>query len=317
MNESVPPPAYLTPSAPTEVTCLRCGYTLHAPERTSRCPECGRPAALSIDGVRLVALMPSYLRKTAAGLLIVFIGTLLYCISAVTMYGFRFVGATGPLGAPNVNIQIIALVVFIVAGLGFICILSGWMIATSKAPHVAKKIRSRGITQRGVVAIAASLVCFIAVSLLGVGGMGMPFVIGSTVAGLIMLAGFVLMYFGSLSYMRALADWIPDRLIERLVYVQIVVALAMILIAIVVVILGQFIPINDAQIEPYLILWMIVYAGMWILYLFTTYRLWSQFRRAIRDGAVLEAEAERLATTVSVSGGSSGVAPPPIRDDPA
>jgi hypothetical protein len=265
---------------------------------------------LSIDGVRLHALLPAYLRRTSIGLRIVFLGAVLYCLGAGTMFVANRIPSVGPFGLEpeRLTLMVIGVAVMAAVVLGMLGILAGWLMATSRPPFVTRKLRSRGITQRGIIAILLALVCFVVVALAGTGGMATPFAIGAGLAGVVLVAGFVLFYFGSLMYMRGLAGWIPDRLIGRLVTAQLIIVLSAIVISISAVIFKEIVS-PDFIIALMMLIVMVLYVSLWILYMWTTHRLSSQFRRALRKGAELEAEADRLATGATVAGQARGQTP--------
>jgi hypothetical protein len=271
--------------------------------RASRCPECGAAAALSIDGVRLHALLPAYLRRTSIGLGIVFLGAVLCSLSAGTMSAVEYADPQWEEwmhydGAGSSELFWNAAVV--AAGFGVPGILAGWLIATARPPLVAQKLRSRGILRRSGLAIGLALAWFVVMELSGARGMDSPLVIGGIFAGLMMF------YFSSLAYMCALAAWIPDPFFSRLVYAQCVVVLLIFVCMVAGILIGEgdFPNTNDRPVEmilngdagpPMICFAVVLYIGLWILYTFTTHQLWMHFRWALREGAAREAEAERLA----------------------
>jgi hypothetical protein len=219
----------------------------------------------------------------------VFFGALMLLLSVVLMYAFGSYQYVGPLrSGPDGILAVIMFLVRAEAGLGLLGVLVGWLLATSRPPFVARKLHSRRITRCGVIATGVSLACFIMATVAGVaGGMG-PFLIGRGLAVLLMFAGIVLFYIGSLVYMYALSTWIPDPLTGLLVYIQFVVGS----VAGMIVGLEMFHGVFGSRLtngDTTARCAGVLYVGMWILYTYMTHRLWSQFRMALRDGAARDA----------------------------
>ncbi|RJP37963.1 MAG: hypothetical protein C4547_04955 [Phycisphaerales bacterium] len=174
----------------TDVACRRCGYNLRGLLRDDRCPECGSPAVLALQGDRIRFGDPGWVDRLAKGVRLVVWGIVLAFLSGLA-------------GAVSSTV-ILATIVTVLASLMRCC---GVWLLTSPDPSGLGE--ASYATSRKVVRIAA-VIGLVGAAVGGFGGSMALTLLTGTLGVAATLAG-VIEQIATLLFLEKLCRRIPDK----------------------------------------------------------------------------------------------------------
>lgn len=185
-----------------DIPCRKCSYNLRSLRVMGRCPECGTPVGLSIQGDHLRFCDPAWLARVAMGLGIMFVaslvGTTLTVVSPITTI-LRF----GPLVGPE-----------FMAVVALVGLVGTWMMTAPDPGAVAERpgVDARRFARWAVaVALLGNITALLRAQLTSLGGTFPLFLL----VYLLFAAVAVVAEWAKYTYIAQLASRVPDDALAR------------------------------------------------------------------------------------------------------